>query len=149
MLLSRRIVLHVDDDPMFTRLAGAMLERGGYESESIHNPLEAIDAIQQGQHRIVLLDIHMPKRSGLKVLSDIKALDAGIQVIMLTGLVNETTILEAMHGGARQCLFKPVTSPEKLIEAIDDAWKTTESWWRTMHDLTERRKLEACALSEI
>lgn len=149
MLLSRRVVLHVDDDPMFTRLVSAMLERSGYESEAIHNPLETIDAIQQGQHRIVLLDIHMPKRSGLQILSDIKSFDAGIQVIMLTGLVNETTILEAMHGGALQCLFKPVTSPEKIIEAVDNAWKSTESWWRTMHDLTERRKAEELALKDI
>ncbi len=142
MFANRKAVLHVDDDPLITRLVAKQLEAGGYESQAVHDPNEAFDAMVCGQFRIVLLDIHMPNRSGLQLLSEIKAYDSGIQVIMLTGLVNETTVLETMRQGAEACLFKPVTEPDFLIDAIDDAFKRNNRWWRSLSDLTKRRRKE-------
>ena len=140
MFANRKAVLHVDDDPLITRIVGAQLQEGGYDSEAVNDPTEAFDAMIRGQFRIVLLDIHMPKQSGLQLLSEIKAYDAGIQVIMLTGLVNETTVLETMRQGAEACLFKPIHEPKILIDAVDDAFKRNNRWWYSLRDLTQRRR---------
>ena len=148
MFANRKAVLHVDDDPLITRIVAKQLQEGGYQSEAIHDPTEAFDAMIRGQFRIVLLDIHMPNQSGLQLLSEIKAYDSGIQVIMLTGLVNETTVLEAMRQGAEACLFKPVLNPEFLIDAIDDAFKRNNRWWHSLSDLTKRRRTEEAASIE-
>lgn len=140
MFANRRAVLHVDDDPLITRLVGEQLRIAGFESEAINDPLQAVEAMVRGQYRIVLLDIHMPHRSGLQLLSEIKRLDAGVQVIMLTGLVNETTVIEAMTQGAEACFFKPLRDPSDLLSAIDDAWRRNDRWWNSLRDLTQRRK---------
>lgn len=142
MFANRKAVLHVDDDPLITRIVAKQLQAGGYESQAVHDPNEAFDAMIRGQFRIVLLDIHMPNRTGLQLLSEIKAYDAGIQVIMLTGLVNETTVLETMRQGAEACLFKPVLDPKILIDAIDDAFKRNNRWWHSLRDLTKRRRTD-------
>ncbi|MGL4511543.1 MAG: response regulator [Lacipirellulaceae bacterium] len=140
--MNRKTVLHVDDDPLITRIIAEQLRGAGYESEAVNDPLTAMSALVRGQHRIVLLDIHMPHRSGLHLLSDIKAYDAGIQVIMLTGLVNETTVLEAMRQGAEACLFKPVSDERVLLDAIDSAFSRNERWWKSLADLNRRRTSE-------
>lgn len=148
MFANRKAVLHVDDDPLITRIVGAQIRAGGYDSKAIHDPTEAFEAMIRGQFRIVLLDIHMPQQSGLQLLSEIKAYDAGIQVIMLTGLVNETTVIETMRQGAEACLFKPILDPKILTDAIDDAFKRNNRWWHSLRDLTQRRRKEEAALME-
>jgi CheY-like chemotaxis protein len=140
MFMHRKSVLHIDDESLITRIVAEQLRDGGYQSEAVNDPLLAMSALVRGQHRIVLLDIHMPHRSGLQLLSDIKTYDAGIHVIMLTGLVNETTVLEAIRHGAEACLFKPLSDPRVLLDAIDSAFESDERWWRSMADLTRRRK---------
>ncbi|MEO1495833.1 MAG: response regulator [Planctomycetota bacterium] len=142
MFANRKAVLHVDDDPLITRLVAEYLHHAGFESEAVHDPLMAIAAMVRGQYRIVLLDIHMPHRSGLQLLSEITSLDAGVQVIMLTGLVNETTVIEAMRQGAEACLFKPLTDPAPLIREVEDAYEFNNRWWGALRDLTQRRRVE-------
>lgn len=140
MFTNRRAVLHVDDDPLITRLVAEHLGRSGYESEAVHDPLCAMQALVRGQYRIAILDVHMPQKSGLQVLQEIKQFDAGIQVILLTAMVSETTVIEANRLGAEACLFKPLSDPGQLIDAVDDSFRRCDRWWDTLRDLTQRRK---------
>ncbi|MEM6798233.1 MAG: response regulator [Planctomycetota bacterium] len=142
MITNRRSILHVDDDPSVTGLVAKYLSDAGYQVESLNSALEAMDSVIEGQYRVVLLDIDMPHKSGMHLLSEIKAFDAGIQVIMLTGLVNVTTVLETMRNGAEACLFKPVMDAGPLVEAVEDAFRRTDRWWHSLRDLTQRRKQE-------
>jgi DNA-binding NtrC family response regulator len=90
-----KLVLHIDDDPSILRLVAWKLKSNGVEVVSISHPSEAIDALVKTGARIVLLDIDMPEKSGLTLLEEIKQLDAGIQVIMCTGMVSLHTVLRA------------------------------------------------------
>lgn len=147
MFTNRRAVLHVDDDPLITQLVGGHLRGAGYEFEAIHDPLETLQAIVRRHYRIVILDEDMPGRNGLEVLQEIKRLDGGVRVIMLTGLVEERTIREANRFGAEACLFKPLTDPQPLIDVVDDAARRNDGWWRSLHELTQRRRAaEGCPI---
>lgn len=143
MFTNRRAVLHVDDDPLFTQLVGQHLAQAGYESEAIHDPHAAMQTIIRGQYRTVILDVHMPGKSGLQLLQEIKQFDGGIQVVLLTGLVNETTVIEAVRLGAEGCFFKPLNEPQAFIDAIEDAFRRNDRWWNTLRELTCRRKESA------
>lgn len=140
MFMNRRTVLHVDDDPMITDLVAEQLRSAGFETEAVHNPLNAIKAMISGQHRIVLVDVHMPGMSGLQLLEEIKRVDASVQVILLTALVQESTVIESMRLGAEACFFKPLSDPDPLIDALEDAYIRNDRWWRTLSDLSVRRK---------
>lgn len=139
MFTNRKAVLHVDDDSLVTRIVGEHLREAGFECEAVNDANAAIERLIAGSYRIVLLDIHMPGRSGLQILNEIKSLDAGVQVIMLTALVNETTVLEVNRLGAEACLFKPILDPAPLIEAVDAAYERNCRWWHTLRELTRRR----------
>lgn len=143
MLTNRRAILHVDDDEAQCRFIKHQLAPHGYEVTSITDAHEAIDAIIRGQFRVVILDIDMPEKSGMHLLSEIKNHDAGIQVIMLTGIVNVTTVLEAIQSGAEACHFKPVESFDSLVESIAHCFIKIDRWWHTLRDLAQRRKEES------
>ncbi len=135
------LVLHVDDDPAILTLVARKLQSHNVGVISIGDPTKAIDAIVETGVRIVLLDIDMPGKNGLTLLQEIKQLDAGIQVIMCTGMVSMQTILQSTAMGAETCIFKPIVDLGKVTDAVDRAFEKIDRWWAALHDWVERKKL--------
>ena len=137
---SSRAVLHVDDDPQFTRAIAARLAIFGFEVQSLNDSRRVLDELMRGQYRVVLLDIDMPHFDGLEVLRQIKSYDGGIQVVMLTGIVTMSAVLQSLRQGAEACLFKPVRDIEPLVDAIDEAFRKLDRWWQALEELSRRRQ---------
>jgi CheY-like chemotaxis protein len=142
MKLPRRI-LHVDDDPEVTSLVAEYLKDYGYETAAIHDPRHVIERLPRFQERVVLLDIDMPFINGLELLTQIKSFDGGIQVVMLTGLVTMSSVLQSLRLGAEACFFKPIHEINPLVDALECCRQKLERWWSTLDELSRRRKTEA------
>lgn len=67
--------------------------------------------------KAVLLDIKMPKKSGLDVLKEIKSLNPEVPVIIVTGYQSVETAAEAIKAGAANYIIKPFES-KPVLEAI-------------------------------
>jgi DNA-binding NtrC family response regulator len=141
-LTTPRRILHVDDDPAVTALVAEYLKEYGYTSTQFNNPCEVISQLQKFQERVVLLDIDMPQLNGLQLLKQIKTLDGGIQVIMLTGFGTMNSVLQSLRWGAEACFFKPLTDFEPLFAALSDCFQKIDRWWITLNDLTQYRNDE-------
>jgi DNA-binding NtrC family response regulator len=135
-----RAILHIDDDPQLTRMVARQLETRGFNVVSLNDPKLATRELVLQQRRVVLLDIDMPGINGLDLLREIKSYDGGIQVIMLTGLVNLTTVLQSLRLGAEACFFKPVDDVEPLVDALNAVFAKIDRWWHTLEELSERRR---------
>ncbi len=137
-----RVLLHVDDDPQITRLVQARLKPRGFRSVPLNDPSQCLPTLRDQHIRAVLLDIDMPGISGLELLQRIKHEDGGVQVVMLTGLVTMSTVLQSLRWGAEACLFKPVNNVDVLAEALDRTFAKLDAWWNTLEELRIRRQLE-------
>jgi DNA-binding NarL/FixJ family response regulator len=78
---------------------------------------EALGAIAASQPDVVLLDVRMPKRSGVEVLQDLRLAGAQPPTILLTTFDDDAVLLQGVRAGARGYLLKDV-SFEQLTEAI-------------------------------
>jgi CheY-like chemotaxis protein len=145
----KRNILHADDDAIFAELVAEHLRDEGYGVTSLQDPSHVLSRLLKGQERVVLLDIDMPTVNGLQLLKQIKDFDGGIQVVMLTGLVSMTSVLQALRCGAEGCFFKPVTDFQPLLEAIADCFRKSERWWATLDELSHRRHLEQVEHSDL
>ncbi|UUO08113.1 response regulator [Blastopirellula sp. J2-11] len=132
-------VLHVDDDPQILRLVGRQLSSAGYDVISLEQPEKAMKVLLDSSIRVCILDIEMPRINGLELLQDIKQYDGGIQVVMLTGLVTLSTVLDSMRFGAESCLFKPVEKFDTLKEVLEAAFEKQLRWWNALHELKQRQ----------
>jgi DNA-binding response OmpR family regulator len=112
-----RTILHVDDDPQFTRIVARRLASRGYEVVSLNDPRQALAELVRHGYRIVILDIDMPGVDGIELMRRIKEFDGGIQVIMLTGLVTLSNAMAAFRRGAEACYFKPLESIDELCRS--------------------------------
>lgn len=135
-----RKLMHIDDDPVTTRIVAAKLGAHGIESVELNDSRKALESLLEQQCRVVLLDIDMPGRNGLELLREIKHFDGGIHVIMLTGIVTQSMVLQSLRWGATDLLFKPVTDVAPLVASIERAFKNIEHWHNTLHQLSQLRK---------
>ncbi len=145
-----RRVLHLDDDPTITRLVHEGLVRYDFETLPIHDPELLIPTLVDQGIRVVLLDIDLgTDKNGLDWLVDLKRMDGGIQVVMLTGLVTNHSVLAAMRCGAADCLFKPVDSLSDVAKALEGAFAFADHWRFRLHELNRRlqRSGEPAALA--
>jgi two-component system chemotaxis response regulator CheY len=106
------------DDAQFMRLRCArLLSEQGYEVTEAQNGREAVEIYEKLRPDVVLMDITMPEMDGLTALRQIKQIDPGARVAMLTALGQQGVVLEAVKAGARDFIVKPFEA-ERVLAAI-------------------------------
>ena len=112
-------ILVVDDDIKLCQLISEVLTLEGYQVECVHCGESALQYIEKHPVDLVLLDVMLPKLSGLQVARRICQRFA-TPILMLTALNDESSMLDGYQAGADQYVAKPFKVPELLtrIKAI-------------------------------
>lgn len=100
-------ILLVDDDSRICNLLGGELERIGHRVAARMSGADALAELRSREFDVVLLDLNMPKMSGMEVLEAIKDMGSLAEVVMLTGHGTIDRAIEAMKLGAYDFLTKP------------------------------------------
>src|SRR5436309_13931256 len=111
--MARPVVLVVDDDPGVRESFRLILE-DHYDVVDVPDGPSALDVVRASAADLVLLDIRLPGMDGIEVLERIKALDEGIEVILVTAVKTVRTAVAAMKLGAFDYLTKPFEEDELL-----------------------------------
>lgn len=81
----KRVIMVVDDDPSMIRMIAESLEPLGFEILSAGDGNKGLACVEFYRPDLVILDLMMPKRSGLLVLEGMREMDQYIPAIMITG----------------------------------------------------------------
>jgi two-component system response regulator RegA len=107
-------LLIVDDDRVLReRLARAFRDRG-FDVRTAAGADEAITLAREDPPELAVVDLRMPGRTGLEVLSELLALEPTTKVVMLTGYGSIATAVEAVRLGATNYLAKPADADDVL-----------------------------------
>jgi two-component system response regulator HydG len=118
-----RKILVVDDDADLRMTVASALTEGQYQVDQASDGEEAVNRVKASQYDLVLMDVNMPRMSGIEALKEIKAHDPSIMVIILTAFSNIRDAVEATRLGAYNYLEKPIKS-DNLVYMIDLAFKS-------------------------
>lgn len=114
-------VLVVDDDEGLRKaLKGVLLDAQKYQVEEAFDGVNAMEKIQQQPFDVVILDVDMPRLSGLEVLKQVKALYPETIVLIMTAFATIDMAVQAVKDGAYNYLAKPVCGDD-LISILDKA----------------------------
>lgn len=112
-------ILLVDDEPGMLRYIRTLLEVDDYKVETASTGEEALQRVQKGLHPdLVLLDLLMPGIDGLQTLEQLRQLQPGVKVVMLSCVGETKKVVQAMRLGAYDYLTKPFQKGE-LDTVID------------------------------
>jgi two-component system C4-dicarboxylate transport response regulator DctD len=128
----------VEDDPIVRVGSEQAFQLAGLNVESFASAELARKHITPDFPGIVITDVKLPGMDGLELLAQIKSVDQGIPVILVTGHGDVSMAVQAMRGGAYDFIEKPYSS-EQLVEVARRALEA-RSLMLEVHTL--RRQLE-------
>src|SRR6201996_4672253 len=120
-------ILVVDDDPVQCRLVEGMLQKFGYETQSIDNgdaALALLTAPDRHRFDAVILDLVMPNLDGMGVLAKLRQAAIKVPVIVQTAHGGIDNVVSAMRAGAVDFVVKPVGA-ERLQVSLRNALNTS------------------------
>jgi DNA-binding NtrC family response regulator len=104
-------VLIVDDDEAVVRVLrdalGLFRHEHAYAVETARDGVEGSEALERGQFDLVLLDMYMPRMTGLDLLMQMRRRGLQTPVLMLTGNEDNRTAANALAGGIFAYVPKP------------------------------------------
>ena len=116
-------VLVVDDDQgLRLSVKTALISSQRFEVDEAFDGINALEKIRDTEKKfdVVILDVDMPRLNGLETLKQIKEIDPGTIVIIMTAHATLNDAIQAVKDGAYNYLAKPVSS-EELLALIDRA----------------------------
>lgn len=122
MSIGNRILV-IDDDEKLCRLLMDYLKENGFEASCVNNGLDVLKDITDVLPDIIILDIMLPGKDGLEVLTEIRR-EHPLPVIMLTAKGDDTDRIVGLELGADDYLAKPFNPRELLarLKAVLRRW---------------------------
>ncbi len=118
--MNKRSILVVDDDRSTREYLATFLIARGHSVECLESGDQAIERLASGQSpSMILLDVMLPGKDGIEVLSSLKTIYPSLPIIILSGIGQIKTVVEAMKMGASDYLTKPFEE-EALELAIEN-----------------------------
>lgn len=111
-------ILIVDDDPFSRRLLEMALRDAGWQTLSAVDGLAGWEAWSSGRATIdlVISDVRMPGLNGYELIERIRAQDAAVPIIAVSGLDADDQVVAGLEAGADDYLAKPVSVPVLLAK---------------------------------
>ncbi|SHF13379.1 response regulator [Flavisolibacter ginsengisoli] len=116
------IIIFEDDDQLRDSLVALIGNSNSNDYTVIGNYSNAMDAatiVRRYKPDVVIMDIHMPGKTGIEAVSEIKEARPQTFIIMYTMFENDESLFSSLCAGANGYILKK-TSPFKLFEAINE-----------------------------
>ena len=120
-------LLAIDDNRENLGLITATLEDQSVEILTASDAEVGFEMFLQFRPRIILLDLVMPKVSGMELLERIVAVDQGVDVILMTAHYSTDSAVEAIQKGASDYLTKPIEVKNSAAASQNSFWKRRDA----------------------
>ena len=117
-------MLIVDDDSGMRLTLEGIIEDEGYEVVSAADGYQALELAKQTPFALVFMDIRMPGMNGVDTYREIKKVNPGSVVVMMTGFSVEGLVKDALDEGAHAVIYKPF-SMDQINDIVQKVLKTT------------------------
>jgi DNA-binding NtrC family response regulator len=118
-------ILVVDDEEIVCISCQRLLSEEGYTVETSQDPKQGVLMNEQDPFDLVLVDLKMPRMTGLEFLERVKSVTPDTEVIIMTGFAEISTAVEAIKLGAADYVPKPL-SADQLAVVVGKALETRE-----------------------
>jgi len=120
-------LLITDDDRAFRETLRGVFVPQGYRTLLAGDGEEALSIVREEEVHLVLLDMHMPKLTGLETLRQVKQFKSILPCILLSAHLDELIIEQARIAQAFSVLSKPITV-HQITRIVRQALERTYNW---------------------
>ena len=116
-------ILFIEDEPALQKALGDFLQRHGHEVTAVLNGADGLAAARRERPDLILLDLILPRLSGLEVLKQIRGEPdlSAVPVIVLTNVESNEAVEQAVELGVKAYLVKTSYRLEEVLEKVKAA----------------------------
>jgi two-component system, LuxR family, response regulator TtrR len=118
MISQKPVIAVLDDEAKMRTALARLLRTHGYDVELFESGTDFLRVAQSDRSKCLLLDLHMPKTSGIDVLEALSLMHVAIPTIVITGHDEPGNAQRVARLGAADYLVKPLDE-SILVEAIE------------------------------
>lgn len=107
-------VLIVEDDIRLAQALGQILEENHYQVDLVHDGDQGLAYAESGSYDVIILDVMLPRKSGLEVVAELRRANVATPVLMLTARTTVQDKITGLDSGADDYMTKPF-SPAELL----------------------------------
>lgn len=100
-------IMFVDDDVVTGRVMKRNCDNANYTCSVYQSAQDCLSAFKKSSADIVITDLRMPEMNGFELLSELRAIDENVPVLVMTGYSSVENAVEAMKRGATDFIKKP------------------------------------------
>jgi len=120
-------LLITDDDADFREALAELFERRGFRIRLACDGEEALDVLRQATIHVAVLDIHMPRLTGIETLRQVRKSSADLPCILVSADLDPTLCEQARQAAAFSVVAKPVSS-RQITAIVHDALRQSYDW---------------------
>lgn len=118
--MARASILIVDDEPIVREAIRDWLVDAGYDVTTAETGERALEITAEQDFGLVILDVRLPGKTGIRVLEEMKAAKPDVKAIIITAYASPQMRTEATRLGALHYLSKPI-APDQLEKIVEKA----------------------------
>ena len=126
MLPLPKKILIVDDEPSISKLIEFNLKLAGFDIKCVDDGEAVFQSLRTYRPDLIILDLMLPKMSGLDVCRTLRKQNNAVPIIMLTALQDVSDKIKGLDYGADDYMTKPF-SPQELISRITAIFRRLDS----------------------
>lgn len=124
------MILIIDDDRAVQTSLALLLKQNGFTTKGVNTPEAALDFVQNNTPELIIMDMNFSIQTsgeeGLELLTKIKAINATVPVILITGWATIALAVEGIKLGAKDFIAKPWRN-DNLLQAIQTTLQLNQS----------------------
>ncbi len=128
MYVARPSLLITDDDRDFRETLRGVFEPRGYETLLAGDGEEALDIVRHHDVHLLLLDMHMPRLTGLETIRRVKQMRSVLPCILMSANLDELLAEEARQADAFEVLEKPFRF-DVITRVVRSAMQRVYDWY--------------------
>lgn len=147
--MDKPYILIVDDDEGTLKTLTLVLEKKGYEVETARTGQEGLEKARGRFFNLTLLDLRLPDKQGIDLITPLKELHPDMAVILVTAHASMQTVVQALNTGASAYITKPLRM-NKVLAAVEEALEkqrlvieNKKLYNLIQQELAERKRVEA------
>ena len=107
-------LLLAEDEQALSRALVMILQKSGFEVDPVYDGESALESIESGNYDAAVLDIMMPKTTGLEVLREVRQKENLLPILLLTAKAETDDKVTGLELGANDYLTKPFAAKELI-----------------------------------
>ncbi|PAR51181.1 two-component system response regulator [Vibrio metoecus] len=118
--VAEKLILLVDDDPVFRRMTKGYLQQDGYQVLEAENGLDGLRKLRESKPDLILCDLSMPVLNGIEFVEEVSLAYPSLPLIVVSATEEMADVAKALRFGIKDFLPKPITNHDHLTSSIEN-----------------------------